>query len=67
MSAYHLYRKFREEFKWNGTSRWKFSEKSDTFRGITFFRFLPKRWKLFVPFFWLTSDMLPLKAGGDFF
>ena len=67
MSAYHLYRKFREEFKWNSTYRWKFSEKSDTFQGITFFRFLPKRWKLFVPFFWLTSDMLPLKAGGDFF
>lgn len=67
MSAYHLYGKFQEEFKWNGTFRWKFSEKSDTFRGITFLRFLPKQWKLFVPLAWLTSGMLPLKAGGDFF
>jgi len=36
-------------------------KKSDTFR------LLPKRWKLFVPFVWLTSDLLPLEAGGDFF
>ena len=33
--------KFREEFKWNGSSRWNFffRKKSDAFRGITFFLF----------------------------
>ena len=48
-------RKFRGEFKWNGSSRWK---KSNTFRGITFFPFLPKRPKSSVPFVWITSARL---------
>ena len=39
-SAYHLYGK-PGEFRWNGSSRWKFSgKKSNTFRGITVFLFL---------------------------
>ena len=32
-----------------------FPEKSNTFRGITFLSFLPKRPKFFVPFVWLTN------------
>ena len=35
-----------------------FREKSNTFRGITFFRFLPKRPKFSVPFVWITSGRL---------
>ena len=36
-------RKFRGEFKWNGSSRRKiFRKKRNTFRGITFFQFLPR-------------------------
>ena len=36
-------RKFREEFKWNGSSRWKILwKKGNTFRSITFFQFLPR-------------------------
>ena len=55
-------RKFRREFKWNGSSRWKFSRKtSNTFRGITFFPFLPKRPKSSVPFVWITSVRLLVK------
>ena len=44
-----------------------FWKKSNTFRGITFFPFLPKRRKFFVPFVWLTSARLPLEAEGDLF
>ena len=52
-------RKFRGEFKWNGSSRWKFSgKKSHTFRSITFFPFLLKRPKFSVPFVWITSARL---------
>ena len=42
-----------------------FPEKRNTFRGITFFPFLPKRLKFFVPFVWLTSARLPLEAEGE--
>ena len=35
-----------------------FREKSNTFRGITFFPFLPKRSKFSVPFVWTTSARL---------
>ena len=42
-------------------------KQSDTFRGVTFFPFLPKRHKFFVPFIWLTSARLPLEAEGDLF
>ena len=35
-----------------------FRKKSDTFRGITFFPFLPKRPKFSVPFVWITSAWL---------
>ena len=35
-----------------------FPEKSNTFRGITFFPFLPKRPKFSVPFVWITSARL---------
>ena len=33
-------------------------KKSNTFRGITFFPFLPKRPKFSVPFVWITSARL---------
>ena len=43
MSAYHLYgktRKFRGEFKWNGSSWWKFSgKKVIPFKVLPFSRF----------------------------
>ena len=35
-----------------------FREKSNTFLGITFFPFLPKRPKYSVPFVWITSARL---------
>ena len=35
-----------------------FQKKSNTFRGITFFPFLPKRPKFSVPFVWITSVRL---------
>ena len=35
-----------------------FRKKMNTFRGITFFRFLPKHPKLFVPFVWLANARL---------
>ena len=35
-----------------------FRKKSNTFRGITFFPFLPKRSKFSVPFVWITSARL---------
>ena len=38
-----------------------FREKSNTFRGITFFRFLPKRPKFSVPFVWITSARLQVE------
>ena len=57
-------RKFRGEFKWNGSSRWK---KSNTFRGITFFPFLPKRPKYSVPFVWITSSRLHVERKRKFY
>ena len=55
-------RKFRGEFKWNGLSRWKLSgEKNNTFRGITFFPFLPKQPEYSVPFFCITSARLQVE------
>ena len=42
-----------------------FRKKRNTFRGITFFPFLPKRQKFFVPFVWLTSAGLPLEAERE--
>ena len=33
-----------------------FRKKSNTFRGITFFPFLPKRPKFSVPFVWITTS-----------
>ena len=51
-------RKFREELKWNGSSRWKFSgKKVIPFEVLPFFPFLPKRPKYSVPFVWITSAM----------
>ena len=38
-----------------------FQEKSNTFRGITFFTFLPKRPKFSVPFVWITSAGLQVE------
>ena len=35
-----------------------FREKSNTFRGITFFPFLPKQPKFSVPFVWITGARL---------
>ena len=60
-SAYHLCGKpsnFGENS--NGTVHpgGNFPEKSNTFRGITFFPFLPKRPKFSVPFVWITSARL---------
>ena len=55
-------RKFRKEFICNGSSRWKFfREKSNAFRGITFFPFLPKGPKSPVPFSWITSARLQVE------
>ena len=42
-----------------------FRPKKYIFRGITFFSFLPKRPKFFVPFVWLTSSRPPLEAEGE--
>ena len=58
MSAYHLYgNPGNSEKNSNGTVHpgGNFPEKSNTFRGITFFPFLPKRPKFSVPFAWITS------------
>ena len=52
-------RKYRGEFKWNGSSRWKFSgKKVPPFEVSLFSPFLPKRPKCFVPFVWITSARL---------
>ena len=48
LSAYYLEGKF-------------FSGKSNTFRGITFFPFLPKRPKFSEPFVWITSARLQVE------
>ena len=67
-SAYHLYGKPGNSGEnSNGTVHpgGNFPEKRNTFRGITFFPFLPKRLKFFVPFVWLTSARLPLEAEGE--
>ena len=58
LSAYHLYRKPGNSGKnSDGTAHpgGNFPEKSDSFRGTTFFPFLPKRPKFSVPFVWITS------------
>ena len=63
-SAYHLYGKpGKSGENSNGTvySGGNFTEKSNTFRGIT------KQPKFVVPFVWLTSARLPLEAEGDLF
>ena len=55
-------RKFRKEFICNGSSRWKvFREKSNAFRGITFFPSLPKGPKSPAPFSWITSARLQVE------
>ena len=55
-------RKFREELKWNGSSRWKFSgKKVIPFEVLSFFPFLPKRPKYSVPFVWITSARLQVE------
>ena len=52
-------RKFRGEFKWNGSSRWKFSgKKVMPFEVFPFNPFLLKRPKFVVPFVWITSARL---------
>ena len=52
-------RKLRAEFKWNDSSRQKFSAKKiNTFQGITFCPFLPKRPKFSAPYVWITSARL---------
>ena len=51
--------KFRGEFKWNGSSRWKFSgKKVMPFEVFPFNPFLLKRPKFVVPFVWITSARL---------
>ena len=49
-------RKFRGEFEWNGSPRWKFSGKK-----VIPFEVLPKRPKLSVPFVWITSTSLQVE------
>ena len=70
MSAYHLYGKpgnTGENSNGMVYPGGNFPKKSNTFRGITCFPFLPKRPKLFVPFVWLISTRLPFEAEGDLF
>ena len=38
-----------------------FPEKSNTFRGVTFLPFLPKRPKFYVPFVWITTARLQVE------
>ena len=64
MSGYHLYGKPRNSVEnSNGTVHpgGNFPEKSNAFRGITFFPFLQKRLKFSVPFVWITSATLHVK------
>ena len=61
LSAYHLYGKPGNSGEnSNGTVHPVeiFRKKGNTFRGITFFPFLPKRPKFSVPFVWITSARL---------
>ena len=44
-----------------------FRKKSNTFRGITFFPFLPKRPKFSEPFVWITSAKLHVERKWKFF
>ena len=70
MSAYHLYRKAGNTVENSNGMVYpgrNFPEKSNTFRGITCFPFLPKRPKLLVAFVSLTSARLPFEAEGDLF
>ena len=58
LRTYHLYGKLRNSGEnSNGMVHLggNFPEKSNTFRGITFFLFLPKQPKFSVPFVWITS------------
>ena len=53
---------FRGEFKWNESSRWKFSgKKVIPFEVSPFFPFLPKRPKYSVPFVCITSARLQVE------
>ena len=63
-SAYHLCGKPSNSGEnSNGTVQpgGNFPEKSNRFRGITFFPFLPKRPKFSVPFVWITSARLQVE------
>ena len=44
-----------------------FGEKSNTFRGITFFPFLSRRSKFSVPFVWITSARLHVQRKGKLY
>ena len=44
-----------------------FRKKSNTFRGITFFPFLPKRPKFSVPFVWITRARLQVERKRKFY
>ena len=44
-----------------------FRKKSNTFRGITFFPFLPKRPKLSVPLVWITSARLHVQRKREIY
>ena len=68
MRAYHLYGKPGNPGEnSNGTVHpsGNCPEKRNTFRGITFFPFLPKRPKCLLLFVWLTSSGPPLEAEGE--
>ena len=61
VSVYHLYGKpgnSRENSNGMVHPGGNYAEKSNTFRGITSFPFLPKRLKFSVPFVWITSARL---------
>ena len=67
-SAYHLNGKPGNSGEnWNGTVHPVeiFRKKVIPFEVLPFFPFSPKRPKFFVPFVWLTSARLPLKAEGE--
>ena len=44
-----------------------FRKKSNTFRGINVFPFLPKRPKISVPFFWITSSTLHVEKKRNIY